>query len=271
MEFHPAVHHVFPFSKSLVARSRRISKLERRSAASTHPGWKRQRNEDQFGVDDEMGLYLVADGMGGAPCGELASQIATDTIRESMASFSDAVEPGLERAIQRAHRRIHQATAEGAERYGMGTTVAALMLDGQHQAVIAHVGDSRVYRWSSGRLDLLTEDHSLAESMDGWLLGARTPKMRAFRSLLTRALGEPRKRQVEVDLARWMVRSGDYFLLCSDGLTDMVEKNEIQACFEAEKEPQAICDRLVARALEEGGLDNVTAVVLALGGEGEST
>jgi PPM family protein phosphatase len=231
----------------------------RQRAAITDPGRRRRRNEDAYVL--EPPLFAVADGMGGAQAGEIASRIAASVLRDS------AGRPGEETVamlIQEANRRVYEAAATDEARSGMGTTItAALVEDGSVR--IGHVGDSRAYRIRDGRLEQLTEDHSLvAELVRSGRLSPEEADVHPQRSVITRALGtDP---DVDVDTFTVEARPGDVFMICSDGLTSMVDDQEILDIVERYKVSLNQAARaLVDAANKGGGEDNITIVAFEIG------
>jgi serine/threonine protein phosphatase PrpC len=240
------------------------------SAGFTDPGRKRRRNEDSFVI--EPPLFAVADGMGGAQAGEVASRLAAAAFRE----FHDAddldPEPRLAAIIQEANRRIFERAAGDAQVSGMGTTITAALVveDG---LVIGHVGDSRAYRLRGGRFEQLTDDHSLvADLVRSGRLSPEEADTHPQRSVITRALGtDP---DVDVDTFTVAAEAGDLFLLCSDGLTTMVADDEIRDLVSGASDLQQAGKSLVKAANKAGGEDNVTVVLVRVaegGGELEET
>jgi PPM family protein phosphatase len=233
------------------------------SAGLTDAGRKRRRNEDSFVI--EPPLFAVADGMGGAQAGEVASRLAAAVFRE----FHEADElPPAERVvavIQEANRRIHERARSDREVSGMGTTITAALLAGDEVA-IGHVGDSRAYLLREGRLEQLTEDHSLvADLVRTGRLSPAEAETHPQRSVITRALGtDP---EVDVDSFSVAAASGDLFLLCSDGLTTMVDDGEIHERIEQAKNLGQAVRTLVKTANRYGGEDNVTVILFALVGD----
>jgi protein phosphatase len=222
--------------------------------AKTDVGLVRTNNEDFYLVDPPRGLLIVADGMGGHAAGEVASQLAVETIASRVsppAPFWPLGRTRRERerllaAIREANSRVRAAAAEDEGRRGMGTTVAVVWIRGRH-AHVAHVGDSRVYRFRRGGLVQLTRDHSWPAE-DG-----------PMRNVLTRAIGaEP---EVEVDHRIVEVFPGDVFLLCSDGLSRTVDDSAIERVLEELSGGEAVAERLIELARESGAPDNVTVAL----------
>jgi protein phosphatase len=265
-------------------------------AALSHAGVRRETNEDCYCVRPDLGLFVVADGMGGHVAGEIASRVAVEAIQTSIGEARDAdrlaapVEPALGRAleeeritlaIQHANRRIAEWAGAATELSGMATTVAALLVDvgsglsalgsGEDQgggypirAVVAHVGDSRVYRWRSGRFELLTRDHSwVQDQISSGALTAQQGRAHPWRHLVTRALTGAA--EVNVDVRPITLEPGDRLLLCSDGLPSALSDEEIiQIVGQAEEgDLDGICETLVHAANLAGGPDNITVILVS--------
>lgn len=227
------------------------------SVGKTDPGRVRRRNEDAFVL--EPPLFAVADGMGGAQAGEVASRLAAAAFREYREADELAPEERVQAIIKEANRRIHDRARTDSEVSGMGTTVtAALLTDGR--VVIGHVGDSRAYRIRDGRLEQLTEDHSLvADLMRSGRLTPEEAEGHPQRSVITRALGTDS--DVDVDTLVIEAEEGDLFLLCSDGLSTMVSDADLLATVERAKSLDEAARDLVRAANSGGGEDNVTVVL----------
>lgn len=238
----------------------------------TDVGLKRGHNEDNYLINEELNLFVVADGMGGHAGGEYASAIAVNTVEEIVTSLEvegseevgDATDPvettrhKLSHSIRLAGRRIYEKAREQPEYHGMGTTAVVVLLDGSN-AYVAHVGDSRVYLLREGRIEQVTEDHSLiAEKIRHGLLTPEEAKNHRMRNVITRSLGY--QEDVEVDLQVRAVRRGDQFLLCSDGLSGPVNPEEMADAM-TRFGPQEAARHLIALACERGGEDNITTVI----------
>ncbi|MGZ8565513.1 MAG: Stp1/IreP family PP2C-type Ser/Thr phosphatase [Actinomycetota bacterium] len=220
----------------------------------TDIGRVRDGNEDSYLV--EPPLYAVADGMGGHRGGEVASQLALETVEELFL----AGEGTLADQVREANRAVFTRSASDRSVTGMGTTLTAARIEGDG-AHLVHVGDSRAYLLRAGSLRRLTEDHTLVNRMvKAGEISAAEADVHPHRNVLLRALGtDP---DVEVDEQDLGLLAGDRLLLCSDGLTSMVTEDQVQAILEAEPQPQAAADRLVRAANRAGGIDNITVVVL---------
>jgi PPM family protein phosphatase len=232
-------------------------------AAVTDPGRRRRQNEDAYVVQPP--LFAVADGMGGAQAGEIASRIAASALRDSGA---EAGEDAVAALIQEANRRVYEAAASDEARAGMGTTVTAALVEAD-SVRIGHVGDSRAYRARDGALEQLTEDHSLvAELVRSGKLSPEEADVHPQRSVITRVLGtDP---EVDVDTFEVEARPGDVFMICSDGLTSMVEDEAILALLgRPGRTLEQRAHSLVDAANRGGGEDNITVILFELG-EGDS-
>jgi PPM family protein phosphatase len=223
----------------------------------------RQRNANEDSLFTRAALFVVADGMGGAQAGEVASKTAAE-------SFDRELPPGppeqvLRETIEAANRAIHQRARNDPDLAGMGTTItAAIVVPEAEEVAIGHVGDSRAYRLRGGRLERLTRDHSLVEEMrrKGQLTDAQAAD-HPQRSIITRALGpEP---EVEVDLQTVPAQPGDVFLICSDGLTTMLADEQIGQLLSRATSMQSAVRALVDEANRAGGRDNITVVAFRLG------
>jgi serine/threonine protein phosphatase PrpC len=231
-------------------------------AAATDPGRRRRRNEDAYVVQPP--LFAVADGMGGAQAGEIASRIAASVLRDSGA---EAGEDAVVALIQEANRRVYEAAASDEARAGMGTTMTAALIEGD-TVRIGHVGDSRAYRVRDGALEQLTDDHSLvAELVRSGRLSPEEADVHPQRSVITRVLGtDP---EVDVDTFEVEAQSGDVFMICSDGLTAMVDDASILDVVERNRPSLDRAARaLVDAANKGGGEDNITVIVFELGDDG---
>src|SRR5215218_1772493 len=225
-------------------------------AYKTDTGRQRHANEDSYFA--RAPLFAVADGMGGAQAGEVASRIAAGAFEHGSAGEGPA-EGRLEEIAQEANRQIHKLAQEDSSRAGMGTTLTAALVHGDEVA-LGHVGDSRAYVLRDGELRRLTKDHSLVEELrrQGRLTEEQAEE-HPQRSIITRALGPEPK--VNVDTMSFPARDGDVFLLCSDGLTTMVSDEEIREILVGARGLRSAVNRLVDAANRGGGRDNITAVV----------
>jgi serine/threonine protein phosphatase PrpC len=231
-----------------------------RAGATTDTGLFRERNEDAYLAEDP--LFAVADGLGGHLGGEVASRVALERLSEVARGDGpeDGIPERLRTGMHEANRAVHDRASKDRRLTGMGTTLTAVIA-GKDRIFLAHVGDSRAYLFRGGDLRLLTEDHTLVQRMVRE--GRLTPEQAEIhpqRSVLTRALGIDD--QLEVDQTTLETAAGDRLLLCSDGLTGMVEDEEILKILSAHNDPQAASDALVEAANAAGGQDNITTIVL---------
>jgi len=242
-----------------------------RSAVVTDTGRRRRRNEDSYVC--EPPLFAVADGMGGAQAGEVASRLAAAVLEE--ANGDELREERIVELIQEANRRVFQRSSEDPAASGMGTTMTVAVTGPDGNVSIGHVGDSRAYRIREGGLEQLTKDHSLVgELMRSGKLSPEEAESHPQRSVITRAVGtEP---DVDVDTFSVDTEPGDVFLLCSDGLTDMVSDDTIQTVIAAgDGDLERAARKLVEAANSSGGEDNITVLVFEIvdesGSEAEDT
>jgi len=243
--------------------------------ARTDVGRVRELNEDAYRASTDRCLFVVCDGMGGAPAGEVASDMAVQAIVQHFnnATFDRGAveEPGngymrqtsrLADAIRRCNQILYANSQEDPCRSGMGTTVVAVCI-AKHVASIAHVGDSRAYLWHDGSLEPLTRDHSLVDAqLRAGVLRPDSPAVSEQQHILLRVLG--RVPDVDVELTEVPVQPGDYLLLCSDGVTRMMSDSAIAEAIARHRQPQRIADRLIDAANERGGADNATVVVIEI-------
>ena len=233
------------------------------SAGRTHPGKVRRRNEDSYVLDPP--LFAVADGMGGAQAGEVASRLTAAAFREFHEADRLPPDERLQAIIQEANRRIYDRAHADSDFSGMGTTVTAALLTGG-RVTIGHVGDSRAYRIRNGELEQITDDHSLVgDLMRSGRLTPEEADAHPQRSVITRALGTDR--EVDVDTLAIEAEPGDLFLLCSDGLTTMVADDDILGILAAAPTLDDAARALVRAANTEGGEDNVTVVLFRVEGD----
>jgi serine/threonine protein phosphatase PrpC len=246
--------------------------VELEHAARTDTGKIRSCNEDAIALSEAHGLAILADGMGGYNAGEVASGIAVTELRGTIeqqlrdhrryrgAGSGKQLQSLLADGFERANQAILQAARHEPAYRGMGTTMVAALY--QHDlAVIAHIGDSRAYRWRHGVLSQLTRDHSmLQEQLDAGLIDAASARVSPHRNLVTRALGvDPR---IAVELGEHQTMAGDIYLLCSDGLTDMLDDDDIADMLSrADAGLDAACEALVAGANAHGGHDNISVIL----------
>ena len=233
-------------------------------AGRTDVGRQRSANEDDFVLAPPF--FAVADGMGGAKAGEVASAMATEVF-EGESDSGEPAEAQLGRILREANRRIYDLAVSDESHRGMGTTLTAAKVTGD-EISLAHVGDSRAYRMRDGELEQLTKDHSLVAELErSGQITAEAAEHHPQRSIITRALGpEP---EVEVDTYTVTGRDSDLFLLCSDGLTSMISDDEIGSILRSADSLDAAADALVRAANQSGGKDNITVVMFRVGPTGD--
>lgn len=246
------------------------------SAVASHPGLRREENEDSYSTRDDLALFMVADGMGGHAAGEIASRLAVDTI---VAFVSDTRDADINRtwpfpydhalsldgnrlkaAFRLANRKLGSAVDANDTLRGMATTAAAVLF-GHGAPTVAHVGDSRVYLLRDGVLKQVTQDHSwVSEQVRAGVMTERDARRHPWRNVVTRALAggdDP-----EIDVADVDVKNGDRMLLCSDGLHGVVAPDQLEAIVRKGKPLAETCQLLVDAANAAGGPDNITVVML---------
>jgi serine/threonine protein phosphatase PrpC len=230
-------------------------------------GLLRKNNEDHYLVMDEYGLFAVCDGMGGHKGGDVASKMAVDCLHEYMLNLAaDSLNQNpisvLNAAIQKANHLIWLQAQGNSNLHEMGTTITAAIIR-KKQLTVANVGDSSLYIFRNGKLVKVTRDHTLAEKMvaDG-LLKNEDKKSSGYNHILTRALGI--QEEVVIDNFEQQLYRGDLVLLCSDGLTDMLDDNEIETILNQEENLQKSLNTLLDTALTKGGYDNITIILLRI-------
>jgi protein phosphatase len=232
----------------------------------TDIGLRRSNNEDAFIISPELGFCLAADGMGGAAAGELASKIFADTVLEIFADSTDQSEKEIlyrvKKAFSFANEKILDDATQNPNHEGMGCTAELLAFFGDGFA-LGHVGDSRTYRFRNGQLRQLTQDHTLVQQqIEEGLISSENIRNHPLRNVILRALGQ--ERELALDLLRGKILPGDLFLLCSDGLTDMVQDDQIQEILSSDIDIHRKADKLVESAKAAGGKDNITVVLVAI-------
>jgi serine/threonine protein phosphatase PrpC len=245
-----------------------------KACGKTDKGLSRSINEDHFSISEDPMLLIVADGMGGYAAGEIASQIAVDTASDQIKRVHTSAQKTsgvfdsrlseeakqLSAAIQAANQVIFLAAQRNRDWHGMGTTIAAVWLPSLERAVIAHVGDSRVYLVRDKTIRQLTRDHSIVgEQIQQGLLTQEEARHSPIKNVITRALGL--RQEVEVDVAELALQPDDILLLCTDGLNTMVTDEEILAIVCQEKELAEKCDQLIEQTNQNGALDNTTVIL----------
>lgn len=226
----------------------------------------RSGNEDNFAVDasGDRGLFIVADGMGGHAAGEVASEMAVQTVERELKGVRDVEDKStaakLAESLRKANRNIHDRTITEVDKQGMGTTASVLMI-APMRYLIGQVGDSRVYLLRDGALSQLTKDHSyVQEQVDAGFLTPEQARYHPYSNVITRCVGA--SPEVEPDIYSGEVRVGDLFLVASDGLTGMVDDRRLQMLLMSRAEPERKVMSLIAEANGRGGLDNITAIVV---------
>ena len=239
-----------------------------RVGAATDVGLKRSQNEDRFAIWNAEGaqaatrgvLLVVADGMGGAQAGEVASQLAIECVLKTYREGANSILDDLEHAVETANHVIHEHSLAHPELRGMGTTCTAVVVRG-NEAYFAHVGDSRAYRVRQGGIEQLTADHSLvAQLVEHRHLTPEQAKVDPRRNVVTRSVGVGSEVDVDAAAVNDPLQQGDTLVVCSDGLHTLVEDREI-AQLAAGADVRVACDQLIALANERGGHDNITVVI----------
>lgn len=254
--------------------ARKLLKIQ--AAGLSDRGLKRSHNEDSLSVVPNLGLFIVADGMGGHNAGEVASRQAIESIVEFLRDSSSddetwpiAPEPNLSHmenrivtAIKLANRDVCKLSMEHPEYHGMGTTLVGMLLDPPTGSCsIAHVGDSRAYRLRDGRLEKLTHDHSwVEEQLQRGIITSEEAKNHRWKNVITRALGN--KLDVEVDVHTHTVQDSDLYLLCSDGLSGMVEREDMERVVVSNPDLEECAKLLIRSANENGGNDNISLILV---------
>lgn len=240
-----------------------------KAAALSDQGVKRQDNQDNFFISDDQRLFVVADGMGGALGGATASKLTVEAIGQRWNEAPpqdqpDQIKTWLEGAIELANETVFNHSSENPAVQGMGTTVVAAVQGNNGSVYIAHVGDSRAYRIRQGKAEALTQDHSLVMELfrSGHITEAQM-KESPFKSYITRCIGH--KNKVEVDLKPADVKAEDWILLCTDGLTAVLQDDAIGDTVDEMKEPEAACQKLVELTIAGGAPDNVTVIAIKYG------
>ncbi|MEA1888227.1 MAG: Stp1/IreP family PP2C-type Ser/Thr phosphatase [Pseudomonadota bacterium] len=243
-------------------------------AGVTDTGQRRDNNEDNILIDRHHALAIVADGMGGHNAGEVASKIATDVTSQFLIaglriesrmddafSTPEPMEDLLEKSIQLANRKIIEESGNDDKKSGMGTTIVCLLFC-KNWFVIGNIGDSRCYRFRDGRISQLSEDHSWIQGMVAkGTINEEDAKRHPQRGLLLQALGN---REVEPTFVSGCPMAGDIFILCSDGLTEVVSNNTIGFVLNQDGSPEKTAEKLVELANENGGPDNISVVVVKI-------
>ncbi len=251
-----------PHRKEQMPDNHRVA-LEYEAAGASDLGRTRKTNEDAYGLNlsntEGACNFVVCDGMGGAAAGEVASRLAVDAMLRAMSQGVLTPET-FQHAVDAANASVHHSAGQDPSRAGMGTTLVAMATRGD-RAWVAHVGDSRAYRFRNSRLERLTHDHSLVDEQVR--LGQLTPaqaETSPMRNVITRAVGT--QDEVDADLIEFVVQPGDLYLLASDGLMREVDDEHIAQILRASRELEKACAQLIRAANDAGGRDNITCVLV---------
>ena len=235
-------------------------------AARTDVGMIRSGNEDNFAVDANgaRGIFIVADGMGGHAAGEVASEMAVQIVQRELAPVADLEGEEVAKLVggtlKKANRAIHDRTLTEVDKQGMGTTASVLLISGARY-LIGQVGDSRIYLMRDGTLSQITKDHSyVQEQVDAGFLTPEQARYHPYSNVITRCVGA--SPDVEPDVYRGEARTGDLFLVASDGLTGMVDDRRLGQLLGSRAEPERKVQALISEANGRGGLDNITAIIV---------
>jgi len=249
------------------------------AAAITDVGLKREGNEDSFSTEDSLGLYVVADGMGGHLAGEVASQVAVEMINKSFRNWIDKnilqdhlfgpADDSLSlygnyilSSIKLANRVVYELAMNYEQYHGMGTTIAAIHVT-PSRVIVANVGDSRIYLIRDGSIEQLSKDHTIvSEQIDMGVMTPEEAETSPLKHILTRNLGS--SEEVEPDVYEVVPSDNDRFILCSDGLTDLVNDNEILEMTQETDDPEELSRRFVQKVLKRGAHDNTTIICVFL-------
>lgn len=252
-----------------------------KASGITDVGLKREGNEDFFSTDDSSGLYIVADGMGGHLAGEVASRIAVEMINKSYRKWVEEKTPENEifgshdsslstegnyilGSIKLANRVVYEMAKEYKQYHGMGTTVVIVLVT-PTRIIAANVGDSRIYMVRGGEIEMLSKDHTIvSEQVEMEMMTEEEAATSPLRHVLTRNLGSADN--VEPDIFEIAQADNDYYILCSDGLTDLVSDEEILEMAQIEAEPANLCRQFVDKVLKRGAHDNTTIVTITISG-----
>ena len=233
-------------------------------AGDTHVGVVRSGNEDSFLLDYQQGLFVVADGMGGHAAGEVASEMAVAIVAKTLGSLRGLSEAAagerMREAIRAANQAIFDRTLSELDKRGMGTTTTVMVLSAR-RFLIGQVGDSRAYLFRDGVFQQLTKDHSyVQEQVDAGLLTAEQARTHPYSNVITRCVGA--NEDVVPDIYFGTLRQGDVILLASDGLTGMLEDDQLAKILQGEGSPEIWVAKMIADANRRGGLDNITAIIV---------
>ena len=233
---------------------------------NTHQGMVSGNNEDSYGIFPDLSLFVAADGLGGHAAGEVASRLAVEVLKDSIITNYNIFREkknSIINAIQLANTKILQESAKDAKLAGMGTTIVVVQIE-HDRAIVAHVGDSRVYLVREDTIIQLTKDHTIAEEyIRAGMLTKEEALYNPYRHALSRALGTSADAGVEISDLK--LHSGDTLLLCTDGLTNMMTDKEILiAVRESAPHPEKITEQLINRANRNGGIDNITVITICV-------
>lgn len=242
-------------------------------ASHSDTGLVRSHNEDAIAISPELGLAILADGMGGYNAGEVASQMSVDLVREQIRNSLDATwmprlpwqssisEKWINDAIVYANQKVIEQANKNPDNFGMGTTIVVALCH-HDKFVIGHVGDSRAYLFRENYLEQITRDHSVLQAqIDAGLISQADAHLSPIKNLITRAVGS--NDEIEVEVHEHAMRVGDIFVLCSDGLSDMLDQIHIQTVLREQSEDlDTCCKTLVYLANRQGGFDNISVVLI---------
>ncbi len=255
--------------------------MEIKASGITDVGLKPEGNEDSYSVEDSLGLYIVADGMGGHLAGEVASQIAVDLINKSFRRWVERNTPDTDlygtpddtvslkgnyivSSIRLANRVVYELAMEYEQYHGMGSTVTALLVT-PTRVIAANVGDSRIYLIRDGHIERLSKDHTIvSEQVEQGAMTEEEAATSPLKHILTRNLGS--SEEVEPEVFELQPSNNDKFILCSDGLTDLVSDEELREMCQNEEDPDQLCHRLLDKVLKRGAHDNTTIISVFLTG-----
>lgn len=254
------------------------------ASGRTDTGLKREGNEDAFSSVEDLGLYIVADGMGGHRAGEVASRIAVETIRESYKKWAKEKTPEedifgvpdaslspmgnfVRSSIRLANRIIFELATDHKEYEGMGTTIVVLLIS-PDLVIAANVGDSRLYLVRDGNLERLSKDHTIvSEQIELGIMTEEDAASSPMKHILTRTLGS--SKDVDAEVFEIEPSERDRFVLCTDGITDLIKDEEILSMTEEEESPESLCHQFIDTVLDRGAHDNATVISVFLSGEGD--
>lgn len=240
--------------------------MEIKAFGDTHTGKVRSHNEDTYGMYPELSLFILADGLGGHAGGEVASRLAVEVLKDKINSNYNIfreVRSNIINAIKIANTRIILEASKDNSLHDMGTTIVVVKVEND-MAIVAHVGDSRAYLVREDKITQITKDHTVAEEyIRAGLLTPEEAVYSPYKSVISRALGI--SNDVGVEISDVQLRSGDTLLLCTDGLTNMLQDRDIlSAVMELVPSPEKITERLINQANKNGGIDNITVITICV-------